>query len=114
MGSYLEEDLANLAQQVHQINVKNGWYDFKRTPGDEVALLHSEVAELFECIRNNQWTTSFEGEDNKPVGAHSECADILIRLMDFCNRYNINLGKEVETKLEYNKSRSYRHGGKVL
>lgn len=114
MSSHIEEALISLGQQIYQINIKNGWYDSPRTPGDEIALMHSEVSELLECVRNEQWRTEFVGNDYKPVGAPSECADILIRLIDFCNRYQISLGKEVITKLEYNKSRTYRHGGKSL
>lgn len=37
--------------EIAEINEANGWYDKERTFGDDVALLHSEVSELFEEFR---------------------------------------------------------------
>jgi len=53
-------------------------------------------------------------EANKPEGIPSELADIIIRIGDFCGYYGIDLDAAIREKLEYNKSRSYRHGNKVL
>lgn len=55
-----------------------------------------------------------EAPDAKPEGFGSECADVLIRLLDTCKRRGVNLAFEFERKLEHNKSRGYRHGGKTL
>jgi len=112
--TYLEEELKYLGEIVAKINRATGWYDTPHTPVEDASLIHSEASEMLEEIRKERWVTQFEGADNKPVGVASECADVLIRLIDFCYRYNINLGKEVETKLEFNRSRAHRHGGKVL
>lgn len=50
----------------------------------------------------------------KPCGIPSELADIVIRVLDTCVFYGIDIGKVIIQKHEYNKSRPYRHGGKVL
>ncbi|SRR5260221_11798842 len=51
---------------------------------------------------------------NKPEGVCSELADVVIRIADMCGLYGIDLEKAIVEKLNYNKSRSYRHGGKQL
>lgn len=70
-----------------------------KTFGDCMALLHSEVSEATEAYR--RWDTedvtigvdaALQGIGNpKPEGVGSEFADILIRLLDDCARYDFNL-----------------------
>lgn len=43
-----------------------------------------------------------------------ELADVLIRLLDTAKRHDIDLDLEVAKKLEKNRARGYRHGGKVI
>lgn len=172
-------------------NTAAGWYEDNRTLGEECALLHSEVSEMFEAYRDNGLEPFFHQlgvlglgsgvllqgnapEGVKPEGVGSEIADVLIRLLDACHRlyadlsqviayaeeattdvdgtfgdtvtklhsmisylaitgnpalalgailaglqeaakkYEINLFEEVDRKLLYNKTRSYRHGGKKI
>lgn len=52
------------------------------------------------------------GEPGKPVGFASECADVLIRLLDTCERYDVDLVQAFEDKITYNATRGYKHGGK--
>jgi NTP pyrophosphatase (non-canonical NTP hydrolase) len=47
-------------------------------------------------------------------GIPSELADIIIRVMDIGGLYGIDIDKAVKEKLQYNESRPYRHGGKVV
>lgn len=54
------------------------------------------------------------GEGKKPEGVGSEFADILIRLLDDCDRYGIDLRFEFERKMAYNEKRPYQHGGRIL
>lgn len=120
---YLEE----LTERVYEVNKENGWYEEDRTFGDCIALLHSEVSEALEAYRdfhdcNSRYDglkqvaspTAEEGGLPKPVGVDSEFADVLIRLVDSCRRYEIDLVRAVEEKLAYNTGRGYKHGGKKL
>lgn len=50
----------------------------------------------------------------KPIDAPSEAADVLIRLLDLCERHGIDLEAEYERKMRFNRTRSYRHGGRAL
>lgn len=50
----------------------------------------------------------------KPEGVPSELADIYIRIVDFCEHYNIDLTDHIHEKMKYNEIRELRHGGKHL
>jgi len=53
-------------------------------------------------------------ELNKPEGVIHELADVVIRIMDMCGLYGMDLEAAIDRKMEYNKTRPYRHGGKKL
>ena len=70
--------LFDMVSQVHDVNVNNGWFDKDRTMGDDIALLHSEVSEMFEAYR--KWgvadMTSDSGVVPKPEGFGPEYLDV--------------------------------------
>jgi len=105
--------LQEMASFVMKVNAENGWFDKTRTFGEDVALLHSEVSEMLEAFREMDMVDTLE-PSGKPIGVGSEAADILIRLLDTCYRYGIDLEKQFHIKMNYNKTRGYRHGGKAL
>lgn len=112
LGKTLEE----MQLEVHENNVEHGWFEKARPFGDDVALLHTEVSEMYEAFR--RWGTedaTRKGfvELQKPEGVGSEVADVFIRLLDTCERHGIDLRAEYERKMTYNRTRPYRHGGKV-
>ena len=50
--------------------------------------------------------------DGKPEGFPIEIADTIIRIFDLCGYLDIDLEEAIRLKMEYNKTRSYRHGNK--
>jgi len=107
-----------LAQEVLEINRANGWDVM--TPeryaaalaGEDyavakvatvVALIHSEVSEALEALRNCDRANMAE-----------ELADVVIRCLDFAGGAGIDLDAAVAAKLERNRGRGYRHGGKAV
>ena len=130
--------------EIYEVNKENGWFDKDRTFGEDIALLHSECSEALEeyrvaetedrttelCIDkvHKQYMGHIReyaeavhrdmlAEDEhicKPEGVGPEFADILVRLLDSCQRYNIDLDFEMERKIAYNRTRGYRHGNRNL
>jgi NTP pyrophosphatase (non-canonical NTP hydrolase) len=72
-------------------------------------LIHSEVSEALECLREGSIHTEVRA-DGKPEGLPSELADVVIRVADLCGLLGIDMNREVDMKMRYNRSRPYKHG----
>lgn len=106
---------ATLVRDAGRIEKQHGFGN--QTMGEDIALMHSELSEALEDIRNGKdpRTTYYEvGKISKPCGVPAELADVVIRICGFCSRHGVDLGKAVLEKMAYNETRPYRHGGKVL
>jgi NTP pyrophosphatase (non-canonical NTP hydrolase) len=118
-----EYNLNALSRECYKIAKEKGWHDQERSVGESIALMHSELSEALEDYRdgygpNVQYVEVVkDDEDNsifKPCGIPSELADTIIRILDFCGEYMIDIDKAVRDKMEFNRTRSHRHGGKKL
>lgn len=75
-----------------------------------ISLIHSEVSEMLEASRKGNPPDSHLPELD---GLSAEAADVMIRLLDFCETNGIDLGKAVMAKMDYNDSRPRMNGGKL-
>ncbi len=76
--------------------------------------MHSELSEAFEEHRAGHAVDEIYEKDGKPEGIPVELADTVIRIADFCGLHGIDLQQAIDIKLEYNKTRTYRHGNKTV
>lgn len=97
-----------IAEIAYQINITNGWWDWERNNGELIALMHSELSEGLEALRKMQLSQKIP----EFTGIEEELADTIIRIMDFAQARKLRIPQAVLAKLEYNRNRTYRHGGK--
>jgi len=98
-----------VAQEVNHIAIEKGWWEGERNEGELIALMHSELSEALEAIRNGN-----PPDDKIPeyTGVEAELADVIIRIMDMAAAKGYRVGEAVVAKINYNKNRPYKHGGK--
>ena len=94
---------------IHQNAKDHGWWESDRADAELIALEHSELSEALEAMRHGN-------PDSKKIPGHchavEELADAVIRIMDHCEERGWNLFAAIAAKHEFNKTRSYKHGGK--
>jgi NTP pyrophosphatase (non-canonical NTP hydrolase) len=121
MKTFIElagSNLCELMAETAEVNKLNGWD--RCTPEDYtgmvlgnvaavrkvctcLALIHTEVAEATEAVRNS----------NEP-NFEEELADVVIRVLDLCEGLGIGIDARIAEKLEKNRTRGLRHGGKIV
>ena len=109
--------LNELALEAHKIAVDHGWWDNPPTFGDVVALCHSELSEALQSYRNNEPMEFYDVKDDGSTtleGYGVELVDTMIRILDFCGAVGLDVDAIMSEKMEYNRSRPYRHGGTRL
>jgi NTP pyrophosphatase (non-canonical NTP hydrolase) len=72
-------------------------------------LMITEVCEAGEGIRKRIGASEHIPEY---TNLEEEMADTVIRVMDFCAGNGLLLGSAIKAKLEFNRTRGYKHGGK--
>ena len=104
----------------------------RRSVGELTALVMTELAEAFEAYRDGLPDLAYEsyhdktiivetptitGVDHKailqkPVGIASELADVIIRVLDWADEYQIPVIQAILEKHAYNQTRPWKHGNK--
>ncbi len=95
-------EVKELMREAHEIAKQKGWWDGERNDGELIALMHSELSEALEVLRRG----------GRREELAEELADCCIRIFDFCIARGLDLEEAIVRKMERNKLRPYRHGGK--
>lgn len=123
-------EIKKIAQEIHQNNVEKGFWEDKQTKnvGEVLMLCVSELSEALEAHRKNKFANLVQfNQDRQSTPFHEnsatiqafkdnikdtfedEIADTVIRLIDLCEGFGIDLETHIRLKLEYNKTRPYKH-----
>lgn len=121
------KSLTKFAKAVHSVAVDKGWWEEEPSFPEIIAMCHCELSEALEAYRNGAYilyrydcdddiTTDMEGykKGDKVDGIAVELADCILRILDFCAANEIDIDAVLTMKNAYNKTRDYRHGGKLI
>lgn len=91
-------------RECHKVAREKGFWEKDRNVGEMLMLIVSELGEAIEAHRTGAFGIG------KKDSFEDEIADTVIRLFDLCGGLEINLERQMEWKMAFNKNREVRHG----
>lgn len=115
------DSINDLATEINDWAVDKGFWEAPESPdtdptaqqwinkaekAQKIALMHTELSEMLEGLRDDRVGTGMPGFSNEV----EELADLIIRALDYAGRYGLPIGQAIITKMEINQGRPHRHG----
>ena len=101
----------DMAQKTaHENAAKKGWWEDDKGDAVAIANMHGELSEAWEWIGKGNPDSDHIPEFS---GVEEEFADLIIRIMDTAEKRGYRVAEAIIAKMEFNKTRSHRHGGKL-
>lgn len=122
-------NIKEIQREIHQVNVEKGFWEDRKNVGEVLMLIVSELGEALDAHRSGKSanvdafnarsidrtdTEDFQSDFQQCIKDtfEDEIADTVIRIFDMCEGFGIDLERHIELKLEYNRTRPYKHGKK--
>jgi len=100
----MSKTISTMIQECHSVAKEKGFWDKERNVGEMLMLIVSELGEAIEAHRHGHLGLL------KKDTFEDELADTAIRLFDMCGGLGIDLEKQIEWKMSFNKTREKLHG----
>lgn len=108
---FMFEDMNDISVEIYKEAVKKGLWE-GRDFNSFISDLHAEVSEAYEEHKRGRHVNEVYYSENgkKPEGIAIELADVVLMIMSFCGKENIDIEGAMTAKVAYNRTRPYKHG----